>query len=141
MIILDGLLIGDKTVFQYDGNPAGALRRHAATRIDGCAARLFHYYRLSRGEGPQGVGNHVLALGMDHDCVDEPVLEHSVDIARLHVLLVGEVLQPRIVVCGGHHFDSFDLAEGTNPGRGVGVGDSQESYYERFQRDVSYRFL
>ena len=65
----------------------------------------------------------------------------TVDVAGLHVVLVGEVLQPRIVVCGGHHLDALDFAKGTNPCGSVRVGDSQESYDERFQRAISYRFL
>jgi hypothetical protein len=75
---------------------------------------------------------------VDHDRVDALVLEQPVDVAGLHVVLVGEVTQPGIVVRGCNHFHPFNFAQGANPGRGVRVCDSQKSYDNRFQRIVSF---
>jgi hypothetical protein len=75
---------------------------------------------------------------VDHDRVDALILKQRIDVAGLHVVLIGEVLQAWIIVRGCNHFNPFNVAQGANPGRGVRVCDSQKSYDNRFQRIVSF---
>jgi hypothetical protein len=92
------------------------------------AAGLLDEHGLAGVEDAQRQRDHVLALGVHHDRGDALVGEDLVGAHRREVVLVGEVLQPRIVVRGGHHLDAVDLAECADARRGVWMGDAQESY-------------
>src|SRR3954464_9891744 len=92
------------------------------------AARLLDQHGLAGVEDAQGQRNHVLALGVHHHRRDAVVGEQLVGGDRREVVLVGEVLQPGIVVGGGHDLPVVDLAECADARRGVRMGDAQESY-------------
>ena len=104
------------------------------------ATGLLHHHRLASGECPHGVGHHVATLGVDHDRVDPLVIENFIDGARFEVVLVGEVLQARIVVGGRNHLDVVNFSERPYPRRCVRMGDPEEAYHDRFGHIVSLRF-
>ena len=92
------------------------------------AAGLLDEHGLAGVEDAQGQRDHVLALRVHHHRGDALVGEDLVGGDRREVVLVGEVLQPRVVVGGGHHLHAVDLPERADPRRGVWMGDAQESY-------------
>src|SRR4051794_27196375 len=92
------------------------------------AAGLLDEHGLAGVEDAQGQRDHVLALGVHHHRGDALVGEEVVGAGRREVVLVGEVLQPGIVIGGGHDLHPVDLAECADARRGVRMGDAQQSY-------------
>src|SRR5262245_56404638 len=78
---------------------------------------------------------------MDHDRVDPLVTENLVDGARLEVVLVGEVLQARVVIGGRDHLDVVNLSESSYPRRCVRMGDPEKAYDDRIRHHHLLSFL
>src|SRR3954469_1725843 len=91
------------------------------------AAGLLDQHGLASVEDAQRQRDHVLALGVHHHRADALIGEQLVGADRREVVLVGEVLQPGIVVGGGHDLHAVDLPERADPRGGVRMGDAQQS--------------